>query len=202
MWNKDGAAFLLVQLRELRRDVVRNAALLLLDAVAVFIVGELILRQDVDLRAGAGNVARHNELLDAVLNVRLFTQTVGGVGGLDGLAVGGDTSCSSPSFVLLFFVQNLFIISVFLAGDLLIVLRAEDDRDLRAHRRDPCQISHIPIPSELISCNNNFCDAIKWWIRLDFIREINHIIRFYCFAGLNCNIAILYYNIRLKLIPD
>ena len=78
MWNKDGAAFLLVQLRELRRDVVRNAALLLLDAVAVFIVGELILRQDVDLRAGAGNVARHNGLLDAALNVRLFAQTVGG----------------------------------------------------------------------------------------------------------------------------
>ena len=103
-------------------------------------------RCNINVGTGAGNVARHNGLLDAALNVRLFAQTVRGVGDLDGLAVGGYTSCSSPSFVLLFFVQNLFIISVFLAGDILIVLCAEDDRDLRAHRRDPCQISHIPIP--------------------------------------------------------
>ena len=56
----------LVQLRELRCNIVRDAALLLLDAVAVLIVGKLVLRQDVDLRAGALKVAAHDRLLDAV----------------------------------------------------------------------------------------------------------------------------------------
>ena len=121
-----GAAFLLVQLRELGRDVLGNGTGRHLDAVAVRVVGELVARGDIDLRASAGKVARHDGLLDAVPDARLFAQTVGDVGDLDGLAVGCDTSCSSHSFVLLFFVQNLFIIGVLFAGDLFIVLRAED----------------------------------------------------------------------------
>ena len=120
------AAFLLVQLHELRCDIVRDAALLLLDAVAVLVVGELVLWQDVDLRSGTLKVAAHDGLLDAVPDARALAQTVGGVRDLDGLAVGCDSLVSSHSFVLLFFVQNLFVIGVFLAGDLFIVLRAED----------------------------------------------------------------------------
>ena len=77
-------------------------ARLLLDAVAVRVVAEFVLRQDVDLRAGAGNVARHDGLLDAVPDARALAQTVGGVGDLDGLAVGCDSLVSSHSFVLLF----------------------------------------------------------------------------------------------------
>lgn len=103
--------FLLVQLRELRRNIVRDVALLLLDAVAVLVVGELVLRQDVNLRAGTGNVARHDRLHDAVPDARLFAQTIRDVCDLDGLAVGCDTS-SSHCFVLLF-----------------VLLKSPDDRD-------------------------------------------------------------------------
>ena len=86
-----GAAFLLVQLRELFRDVLGDGAGRHLNAVAVLIVGELVLRQDVDLRAGAGKVARHNGLHDAVLDTRVFAQARGGVGDLDRFAVGCDS---------------------------------------------------------------------------------------------------------------
>lgn len=113
-----GAAFLLVQLRELRRDILGDGAGRHLDAVAVRVIGEFVAGGDIYLRAGAGNVARHDGLHDAVLDARVFAQASGGIGDLDGSAVGCDTS-SSHSFVLLFFVQNLFIIGVFLAGDLL-----------------------------------------------------------------------------------
>ena len=81
----------LVQLRELRCNIVRDAALLLLDAVAVLIVGKLVLRQDVDLRAGALKIAAHDRLLDAVLDARALAQARGGIGDLDGLAVGCDS---------------------------------------------------------------------------------------------------------------
>ena len=86
-----GAAFSLVQLRELRRDVLGDGAGRHLDAVAVLVVGELVARGDIDFRAGAGNVARHDGLHDAVLDARVFAQAIGGIGDFDGLAVGCDS---------------------------------------------------------------------------------------------------------------
>ena len=81
----------LVHLRELRCNIVRDAALLLLDAVAVLIVGELVLRQDIDLRAGALKITAHDRLLDAVPDARALAQTRGGIGDFDGSAVGCDS---------------------------------------------------------------------------------------------------------------
>ena len=81
----------LVHLRELRCNIVRDAALLLLDAVAVLIVGELVLRQDIDLRAGALKITAHDRLLDAVPDARALAQARGGIGDFDGSAVGCDS---------------------------------------------------------------------------------------------------------------
>ena len=87
-------------------------ALLLLDAIAVCVIGEFVLRQDVDLHAGTLKVAAHDRLFDAVLDASALAQTVGNVGDLDGLAVGCDSLVSSLCFVLLF-----------------VLLKSPDDRD-------------------------------------------------------------------------
>jgi len=81
----------LVHLRELSCNIVRDAALLLLDAVAVLIVGELVLRQDIDLRSGALKITAHDRLLDAVPDARALAQARGGIGDFDGSAVGCDS---------------------------------------------------------------------------------------------------------------
>ena len=90
----------LVQLRELSCNIVRDAALLLLDAVAVLIVGKLVLWQDTDLRAGALKITAHDRLLDTVPDARALAQARGGIGDFDGSAVGCDSMVMQSKLVL------------------------------------------------------------------------------------------------------
>lgn len=143
-----GAAFLLVQLRELFRDVLGDGTGRHLDAVAVRVVGELVARGDIDLRASAGKVACHDGLHDAVLDTRIFAQTVGHVGDFDGLAVGCDSLVSSHCFVLLFFVQNLFIIGVAFAGNLLDAGFSYADHDLARQKG----LQRVPRLRHMFAC--------------------------------------------------
>ena len=75
-------------------------ALLRLDAVSIRVVCELVLRQDVNLRAGALKITAHDRLLDTVPDARALAQARGGIGDFDGSAVGCDSMVMQSKLVL------------------------------------------------------------------------------------------------------
>lgn len=122
-----GGFFLLVQLREFFRDVLGDGAGRHLDAVAVRVVSDLVAGGDIDLRAGAGKVARHDGLHDAVLNTRVFAQARGGIGDFNGLAVGCDSlvssHCVSPFHFVYYVPRHVMRVSYNFAALVQIISR-------------------------------------------------------------------------------